>query len=212
MNINDLQTMIRRRLVETGTSQHRAALDANLPEDAIRNILTGHMPRLDRAAEVFNALGLKFYIGPSGSPPRLDSHARNPEAALSQGTAESLAWYGAALLLERVRKLAIHYQAIIRTLLEGHEVSVMDVVGNYMAPTLCDGDWAVVDHTQREFRHDSIFVLSVEPVPVIRRIREDSDGLWGDCDNNRPGYDSVALRDDEKAIGRVMWWAHAEPH
>ena len=99
---------------------------------------------------------------------------------------------------------------MIRIVLQGHEVSVMDVVGNFMAPTLCDGDWAVVDHSQREFRHGSIFVLSAEPVPVIRRIREDSDGWWGDCDNKRPGYDSVALRDDEKAIGRVMWWAHAE--
>ena len=75
--------------------------------------------------------------------------------------------FGAALSLDRVRDLEIHYQAMIRIVLQGHEVNVMDVVGNFMAPTLCDGDWAVVDHSQRQFRHDGIFVLSVEPVLTL---------------------------------------------
>jgi len=56
--------MIRGRLVETGISQHRIALQNNLPQDAVRNVLGGHIPRLDRADEICRALGLEFYIGP----------------------------------------------------------------------------------------------------------------------------------------------------
>ena len=40
------------------------AIAANLPRDAVRDVLLGHEPKLSRAAEVADALGLKFYVGP----------------------------------------------------------------------------------------------------------------------------------------------------
>lgn len=42
----------------------KVAKEANLPRDAIRNILDGRDPKLSRAAEVAKALGLDFYAGP----------------------------------------------------------------------------------------------------------------------------------------------------
>lgn len=39
------------------------ALRAGLPRDAIRNVLSGHDPRLSRAADIACALGLTFRIG-----------------------------------------------------------------------------------------------------------------------------------------------------
>ena len=54
-------------------------MDHNLPQDAIRSILEGHTPRLDRAAEICRALGLEFYIG----PPRDEA---GPDAASAAAT------------------------------------------------------------------------------------------------------------------------------
>ena len=39
------------------------AVRAGLPRDAIRNVLSGHDPRLSRAADIACALGLSFHIG-----------------------------------------------------------------------------------------------------------------------------------------------------
>lgn len=60
----DFAATVRRRLVETRQSKHRAAVDRGLPQDAIRSVLKGHRPRLDRVEEICDALGLELYIGP----------------------------------------------------------------------------------------------------------------------------------------------------
>ncbi len=45
-------------------SRAGVATAAGLPRDAIRSILDGHEPKLSRVADVCDALGLEFYIGP----------------------------------------------------------------------------------------------------------------------------------------------------
>ena len=64
--------VIKRRLSETKQNQHQAAIKKGLPQDAIRSVLRGHVPKLERAAEICAALGLEFYIGP---PRELDTPA-----------------------------------------------------------------------------------------------------------------------------------------
>ena len=60
----DFTETIRRRLAETGQSQYRAAVKGGLPQDAIRAVLSGHVPRLNRVEQICRALGLELYIGP----------------------------------------------------------------------------------------------------------------------------------------------------
>ena len=60
----DFVAVVRRALNASGLSASRAALDAGLPQRAIHNVLSGVRPSVDRAAEIANALGLEFYIGP----------------------------------------------------------------------------------------------------------------------------------------------------
>ena len=55
---------VRERLRETRQSIHGAAVSNGLPRDAIRRVLEGHVPRLDRAGDICEALGLEFYVGP----------------------------------------------------------------------------------------------------------------------------------------------------
>lgn len=56
----DFAEAIRRRLAERGQSRHRAALDSGLPKDAIRSVLQGHIPRLNRVEQICRALGVEF--------------------------------------------------------------------------------------------------------------------------------------------------------
>ena len=61
---DDFVAEVRRALAARGLSASRAAVDAGLPQRAIHNVLSGVRPSVDRAAEIANALGLEFYIGP----------------------------------------------------------------------------------------------------------------------------------------------------
>ena len=60
----DFAEAVRRRLAERGQSQYRAAINSGLPQDAIRSVLKGHVPRLNRVEQICRALGLELYIGP----------------------------------------------------------------------------------------------------------------------------------------------------
>ncbi|MCY4602564.1 MAG: helix-turn-helix transcriptional regulator [Acidobacteria bacterium] len=60
----DFVEAIRRRLAERGQSQYRAALGGGLPQDAIRSVLRGHVPRLSRVEQICRALGMELYVGP----------------------------------------------------------------------------------------------------------------------------------------------------
>ncbi len=61
----DFAEAVRRRLEERGQSRYRAAVNSGLPQDAIRSVLNGHVPRLNRAEQICRALGLELYIGPA---------------------------------------------------------------------------------------------------------------------------------------------------
>ena len=63
---------VRQRLEQGKLSVRSAALRAGLPIRSVQGILEGHIPSVERAAQVAAALGLEFYIG----PPREDDISR----------------------------------------------------------------------------------------------------------------------------------------
>lgn len=86
-------------------------------------------------------------------------------------------------------------------------LSVIQVEGDSMLPTLADGDNILVDTDDRERLRDGIYVLRTDDALLVKRlsvnpatkrltIRSDNDAYpsWDDCD---PG--TVAV------IGRVVW-------
>ena len=70
MDPAEFARIVRSRLDEIGQSPYRAAVSHRLPRDAIRYVLSGRMPRLDRALEICEALDLEFYVGPPRPPPQ----------------------------------------------------------------------------------------------------------------------------------------------
>ena len=65
--MESFRTIVEKQLTRRGTSAIRAALGAGLTRDAIRSVLRGRTPSVDRAAEICDALDLEFYIGPPRS-------------------------------------------------------------------------------------------------------------------------------------------------
>ena len=62
--------IVKQRLDELGVSAIRLALDNDLPRDAIRSVLRGHPPSIERACDIASALNLEFYIGPHRDLPQ----------------------------------------------------------------------------------------------------------------------------------------------
>ena len=58
-----LQASIRKALDERRTNPSSVARTAGLPQRALYNVLHGHVPSLDRAAEICEALGLELHVG-----------------------------------------------------------------------------------------------------------------------------------------------------
>ncbi|MDE0178472.1 MAG: hypothetical protein OXP36_07715 [Gammaproteobacteria bacterium] len=60
----DFAAAVRRRLAERGRSQYRAAPNSGLPQDAIRSVLNGLVPRLSHVEQIWRVTGLELFIGP----------------------------------------------------------------------------------------------------------------------------------------------------
>lgn len=77
--------IVRRELKERQTTAIKEARRAGLGRDSIRSVLRGRLPSVDRAAEICDALGLEFYIGPArgtGPAPPLDgTHTHDVSSA-----------------------------------------------------------------------------------------------------------------------------------
>lgn len=59
--------IVRDRVEELGTPPTTLALQSGLKRDAIRSVLRGFSPSVDRVPAICDALGLEFYIGPARS-------------------------------------------------------------------------------------------------------------------------------------------------
>ncbi|WP_420585823.1 S24 family peptidase [Ruegeria sp.] len=64
MQSEELTELFRLEIERQGTNPFRVAKDHGLPANALRHVLKGHEPKVSRAAEICEALGLEFYIGP----------------------------------------------------------------------------------------------------------------------------------------------------
>ena len=81
--------VIREKLARENISVRAAALRANLPVRSVQGILEGHVPSIERAAEIAKALEICFHIG-----------ASRDEAPASSADPELI-----GLLIERIVKV-----------------------------------------------------------------------------------------------------------
>ena len=84
MQTSEIAAVIRMELERRGTNAYRAAVDAGLPQNAIRSVLKGREPGSDRLAEICRALELEFYVGPPRGHHEETSDTPEPSAGNPQ--------------------------------------------------------------------------------------------------------------------------------
>lgn len=96
-------------------------------------------------------------------------------------------------------------QRWLRTLgLDPAHLSVIEVAGDSMEPTLRDGDEILVDRTVRGWR-DGIYVVRIDDVLLVKRLAQSAAGTIRVISDNS-AYASVERPCEDVAIvGRVVW-------
>jgi len=96
-------------------------------------------------------------------------------------------------------------QRWLRTLgLDPAQLSVIEVTGDSMDPTLRDGDEILVDRSQRPWR-DGIHVVRIDDVLLVKRLEQGAAGMIGVISDN-PAYPrTLRAAADVMIVGRVVW-------
>ncbi len=93
------------------------------------------------------------------------------------------------------------------------QLGVVNICGDAMAPTLCDGDIAIIDRDIPEPIIDGIYVLDVNATLLARRLQRLVDGsIRVNSDNGAYVEEMVNVTDAEhlRILGRIIWmgrWA-----
>jgi phage repressor protein C with HTH and peptisase S24 domain len=89
---------------------------------------------------------------------------------------------------------------------ENGDLSILNVSGDSMLPTLMDGDQVLVDSTKKDVNQIGLFILRYGDVLQIKRIdRNPSTGNFLVKSDN-PVYDPFEVQSDHlHVVGRVVW-------
>ena len=202
---------VREHLSASGESPTGLARRAGLKRDAIRSVLRGRVPSVDRAAEICAALGLEFYFG----PPRARPPVRPPEGSTSPGdtsayvsrlldglndrgarfSALGCAWFGTGVLAELE--------------LDPQYCRTVEVLDGAMAPTLTPTAVALVDLRRTEPWDSGIFLIGPPARPMLRRLVRAGRDWQVEADN--PGWESQPLHASGEIMGEALWRSMALP-
>jgi hypothetical protein len=96
-------------------------------------------------------------------------------------------------------------QRWLRTLgLDPAQLSVIEVAGDSMEPTLRDGDEILVDRSVRPWR-DGIHVVRIDDVLLVKRLEQGAAGTVRVISDNPAYANTDRARDDVVVVGRVVW-------
>lgn len=221
--------MIIQRLKALNTNAFAVENEANLPPDAIRNIIRSTKkdgPSITRAKLICDALGLDFYFGPPRVTGPIEqiildgtqyAHIPLHSASLSAGSGtdngDNTITDHLAFRLDWLRRIGISPTSACLARVERES----------MAPTIFPGDMVLIDtaHTDppirkrgpNDQRRAAIYAFVEAGQARIKRIeRPESDVLFLVSDN--PDY-APELRTGAQLerlqmsiIGKVVWWGH----
>lgn len=90
-------------------------------------------------------------------------------------------------------------------------LSVIEVTGDSMEPTMYGGDQVLVDRTIRTITHDGIYILRLDEAIIVKRCAKDyaTKAIQIISDNERYPTQTVKSSDRLQVIGRVIWIGRA---
>jgi len=218
MGADQFAETVRARIAALKTTVFAAENAAGLPADAIRNVLrTGQGkagPTLARAAEICDALGLEFYIGPprDTEPAQIAEIDGEAFAAVPRYDAQLAAGAGRQNLDgAAVGAIAFRRDWLKREGIAPGQAMVLSVCGDSMAPTLCDGDLVMIDRRRTSPVSRRIYAL-VGPGDEarVKRVERLPAALLLHSDNEDFPTEIIAPSDANRIriLGEVVWWGH----
>ena len=230
MDFEEIILVIREELKRRKTTAFRAAIDAGLPENAIRYILEGREPKARRLIQVCNALGLEFYVGlprPHSIVKEEDTQkmlkeilSRIPQkkkSKISEATAtydarhvpvfEVNAAAGGGSLNESeqiVSYVAFRPDWLKRHGLDPNRCAIIRVKGESMEPTLLDQSAVLVDRNRQRRHTGRIYVVRVEDMLLVKRLTKDQRGNWQLVSDN-PEWGNTPFPTNAEIVGEVKW-------
>ena len=88
----------------------------------------------------------------------------------------------------------------------GDNLAVVRVDGDSMEPTLADGDWILIDRTQRKINREGVYAIRVGDVAWVKRISLNLKEKLVQVISDNDRYPMQELGEDELAvIGRAVW-------
>lgn len=194
-----------------------AALRSGIPVRSFQSVLDGQRPSIERAAEVCEAIGLRFCIGPEGGsptgavhlPPRGKRHVGPPHPG-GRGGAEVVPWpipeAGSKRGLSPVGCQVFGQSFLSRFGLNPLLCVSFRMIGDdSMSPTLPEGSAVLADEQRRVRKEGHLYMvyLSGHDLPTVRRAGRDGKGWLLQCDN--PQWADRPWGSDIDLVGRVVW-------
>ena len=207
-------------LAEANVGARRFEAANGLKPWSLRGLLDNsrqQVPSVDRAAEICEALGLEFYIG----PPRDASRARNviaawddPNSGASAGafvtpwpvpmadpapmageaggfSPHGCAWFGQDFLKDFG--------------LDPVQCEVIEIRDDEMAPALANGSVGLIDKQRRLLSSGFIYAIRCNGRLMARRAVLTGDGWTAVAE--KPDYASIPWTDEIETVGLIVWTA-----
>ena len=200
--------------IRAAPSVRAVATSTGIPRTTLQSLLDGSVPSVNRAAEICDALGLEFYVGPPrGNVGLPESRSYDPdtddaEYVMVPKLPVRLAAGSGAVTPEEEGKpvglLAFRREWMQRYGLQLGQVSAVEITGDSMEPLLMGGDTVLVDHRRNEARQGKVFAVRNEFDLLVKRLERQSGGAWILTSENK-AYEPISMTADLFIIGEIVW-------
>lgn len=203
---------------DAGLDQPALAIKAGCTQGAISQIMLGNTKRSRFLPDIASALGVSVQWL------RGESDDRDPSAALVPTSQDVMEHFdlaivpelelgysmgGGSVLIDYERKGVVPFQRTwLKALMHGsfNDLFVARGEGDSMQPTLLDGDFVLVDTSQKQInKQDRIWCVSYGDLGMIKRVRKMPDGGYNILSDNASVSPIKAYDDEMFVIGRVIW-------
>ena len=97
----------------------------------------------------------------------------------------------------------------LRTMTRSHvsKLAVLQVAGDSMEPTLCNGDRVLIDTAQANLRREGVYVIGVEDTLMVKRVTMHPKSKRVSLRSDNPRYETYSDLDPDRlhVTGRVIW-------
>jgi phage repressor protein C with HTH and peptisase S24 domain len=98
----------------------------------------------------------------------------------------------------------------LRALTRTHvsKLAVLQIAGDSMEPTLCNGDRVLIDTAQSNLRREGVYVIGVEDTLTVKRVTMHPKSKRVSLRSDNPRYENYSDLDPDRlhVAGRVIWF------